>query len=115
IHAQNKHSLIPATLAGRLLGVPVFLTIRDGSIINAAPVCLHHDDRMPPDCSVRKLWRECSEEYFTLYVKNPRRKLRAKLAFPDVLIVFVGGGELDASDPHVRRLGPLPNRDVLAL
>ena len=217
IHAQNKHSLIPATLAGWLLGVPVFLTIRDGSIINAAPVCLHHDDRMPPDCSVRKLWRECSEEYFTLYVKNPRRKLRSKLAFlyfwldarvkqrflrrvdgvigvsqgildiyrrsgllegvrrvqaiynvppaaappspgevealrdrlglggrrivlyvgkfspgkgtadltaaagevarafPDVLFVFVGEGELDASDPHVRRLGPLPNRDVLAL
>src|SRR2546430_15740147 len=81
IHAQNKHSLIPATLAGRLLRVPVFLTIRDGSIINAAPLCLHHHDRMPLDCGVRKLWRECSEEYFTLYVKNPRRKLRSKLAF----------------------------------
>ena len=36
-------------------------------------------------------------------------------AFPDVLFVFVGEGELDASDPHVRRLGPLPNRDVVAL
>ncbi len=81
IHAQNKHSLIPATLAGRLLRLPVFLTIRDGSIINAAPLCLHHHDRMPLDCGVRKLWRECSEEYFTLYVKNPRRKLRSKLAF----------------------------------
>src|SRR5437867_12916529 len=40
IHAQNKHSLIPATLAGRLLGIPVFFTIRDGSIIDAAPMCL---------------------------------------------------------------------------
>ena len=217
IHAQNKHSLIPATLAARLLGLPVFLTIRDGSIINAAPVCLHHHDRMPPDCGVRKLWRECAEEYFTLYVKTPRRKLRSKLAFlyfwldarvkqrfllrvdgvigvsqgildiyrrsgllegvrrveaiynvppaaappspvevealrnrlglrgqrivlyvgkfspgkgtadlvvaarevarefPDVLFLFVGEGELDASHPHLRRLGPLPNRDVLAL
>ena len=217
IHAQNKHSLIPAAIAGRLLGVPVFLTIRDGSIINAAPLCLHHHDRMPPDCGVRKLWRECSEEYFTLYVKNPRRKLRSKLAFlyfwldarvkqrflrrvdgvigvsqgildiyrrsgllegvrrvdviynvppaaappspdevetlrarlglasrravlyvgkfspgkgtadlvaaarevvrafPDVLFLFVGEGELGAVDPWVRRLGPLPNRDVLAL
>ena len=38
IHAQNKHSLIPATLAGRLLGVLLFLTIRVGSIINAAPI-----------------------------------------------------------------------------
>jgi len=217
IHAQNKHSLIPATLAGRLLRVPVFLTIRDGSIINAAPLCLHHHDRMPLDCGVRKLWRECSEEYFTLYVKNPRRKLRSKLAFlyfwldarvkqrflrrvdgvigvsqgildiyrrsgllegvqrvqaiynvpsaaapptpaeieglcsrlglrgrrivlyvgkfspgkgtadlvaaagevarefPDVLFLFVGEGELDALEPVVRRLGPLPNREVQAL
>src|SRR5438445_400837 len=81
IHAQNKHSLIPATLAGRLLGIPVFLTIRDGSIIDAAPVCLHHHDGMPADCGVRKLWGECSEEYFRLYVRNPRQKLRSKLAF----------------------------------
>jgi len=35
--------------------------------------------------------------------------------FPDALFLFVGEGELDASDPHVRRLGPLPNREVLAL
>ncbi len=217
IHAQNKHSLIPAVLAGRLLGVPVFLTIRDGSIIDAAPVCLHHHDRMPPDCGVRKLWRECSEEYFRDWVKNPHRRLYTKLAFlyfwldsrvkqvflrqvddvigvsqgildiyrrsgllegvrrvhaihnlppaaappspeevealrdrlamrgrrvvlyvgkfspgkgtadlaaaarevarefPDALFLFVGEGELDAEGPHVRRLGPLPNREVLAL
>jgi glycosyltransferase involved in cell wall biosynthesis len=217
IHAQNKHSLIPATIAGRLLRVPVFLTIRDGSIIDAAPVCLHHHDRMPADCGVRKLWTECAEEYVALYVKRPRRRLRAKLAFlyfwldsrlkqvflrrvdgvigvsqgildiyrrsgllegvrrvlpihnlppaitppspeevealrdrlalrgrrvvlyvgkfspgkgtadlaaaarevarefPDALFLFVGDGELDAAGPHVRRLGPLPNREVLAL
>ncbi|HKB25587.1 MAG TPA: glycosyltransferase family 4 protein [Methylomirabilota bacterium] len=217
IHAQNKHSLIPATLAGRLLGLPVFLTIRDGSIIDAAPLCLHYHDRRPPDCGVRKLWRECSEEYFALYVKNPRRKLRSKLAFlyfwldaglkqrflrhvtgvvgvsegildiyrrsgllegvrsvhaipnvppaappapahevealrerlalrgrrivlyvgkfspgkgtadliaaaravvrefPDALFLFVGEGTLDAGDAHVRQLGPLANREVLAL
>ena len=81
IHAQNKHSLIPATIAGRLLRIPVFITIRDGSIIDAAPMCLHHHDGMPPDCGVRKLWRECSEEYFRLYVRDPRRKLRSKIAF----------------------------------
>ena len=217
IHAQNKHSLIPATLAGWLLGLPVFLTIRDGSIIDAAPLCLHHHDRRPPDCGVRKLWRECSEEYFALYVKNERRKLRSKLAFlyfwldaglkqrflrrvtgvvgvsagildiyrrsgllegvrsvhvipnvppaappalppdvealrerlalrgrrvvlyvgkfspgkgtadlvaasrevvrevPEALFLFVGEGTLDAGEAHVRRLGPLPNPEVLAL
>jgi glycosyltransferase involved in cell wall biosynthesis len=166
---------------------------------------------------VRKLWRECSEEYFASYVKDPRRKLRSKLAFlyfwldsrlkqrflrrvdgvigvsqgildiyrrsgllegvrsvhaiynmppaaptpspeeverlrgrlaiagrrvvlyvgkfspgkgtadlvtaardvarefPDALFLFVGEGELDARDPHVRRLGPLPNHEVQAL
>ena len=217
IHAQNKHSLIPSTLAGRRLGVPVFLTIRDGSLIDAAPLCLHHHDRRPPDCGVRKLWRECSEEYFALYMRGRRRKLRAKLAFlyfwldaclkqrflrrvdgvvgvsegildiyrrsgllegvrrvqaignvppaapspapaevealrrrlglggrrvvlyvgkfspgkgtadlvaaahqvarefSDALFLFVGEGELDATGAHVRRLGPLPNREVLAL
>jgi glycosyltransferase involved in cell wall biosynthesis len=217
IHVQNKHTLIPGVLAARLLRIPVFLTIRDGSIIDAAPICLHHHDRRPPDCGVRKLWRECSEEYFALYVKNPRRKLRSKLAFlyfwldaglkqrflrrvdgvvgvsegildiyrrsgllegvrsvhaipnipppappppahevealrerlalqgrrvvlyvgkfspgkgtadlvaaagdvarefPDALFLFVGEGTLAAGDPHVRRLGPLPNREVLGL
>src|SRR3989442_2126599 len=63
LHVQNKHMLIPGVIASRLLGIAVYLTIRDGSIINAAPLCLHHGDRRPPDCGVRKLWRECSEEY----------------------------------------------------
>ena len=81
IHVQNKQMLIPGVLAGRWLRVPVALTIRDGSIIDAAPMCLHHADRMPPDCGVRKLWRECSEEYVQLYVRRPGRRLRSKLAF----------------------------------
>jgi len=81
IHAQNKHSLIPCVLAGRWLGVPVFLTLRDGGIVDAAPVCLHHGDRMPADCGVRKLWRECSEEYFAQYMAGRRSRLRTKLAF----------------------------------
>lgn len=217
IHVQNKHMLIPGVMAGRRLGIPVVLTIRDGSIINAAPLCLHHGDRMPPDCGVRKLWRDCSEEYFRLYVKDPRRRLRSKLAFlyfwldsrlkqrflrrldgvigvsqgildiyrrsgllegarkvatvynipprspapnpseieavrarlelggrpvvlyvgkfspgkgitdlaaaagevvrefPDAVFLFVGEGELAAAGPHIRQLGPLPNREVLAL
>lgn len=221
VHAQNKQMLIPAARAGRLLGVPVVLTLRDGSLIDAAPMCLHHGDRMPPDCGPRKLWRECSEEYFKLYVegrgRRPRGRLRAKLAFyyfwrdsrrkqrhlrrlaavigvsdgildiyrrsgllagvrravtvynlppsaappspaavealrdrlglggrrvvlyvgklspgkgtpdlaqaaalvaarvPEVLFVLAGEGELSVDAPHLRRLGPLPNADVLAL
>ena len=80
IHAQNKHSLIPSVLAARWLRLPVVLTIRDGSIIDAAPMCLHHGDRMPADCGPRKLWRECSEEYVALYARG-RGRLRTKLAF----------------------------------
>src|SRR5207245_11620928 len=68
IHAQNKQSLIPATIAGWFVRRPVFITIRDGSIIVAAPMCLLHHDRMPADCGVAKLWRDCSEEYFQRYV-----------------------------------------------
>jgi glycosyltransferase involved in cell wall biosynthesis len=217
IHVQNKHTLIPGAVAGRLLRIPVLLTIRDGSLIDAAPLCLHHGDRVPPDCGVRKLWKECSEEYFALYVKDPRRRLRSKLAFlyfwldsrlkrqflrrinavigvscgildiyrrsgcldgiarvhavynipplasppagsevealrsrlglagrrvvlyvgkfspgkgtadliaaaglvvreiPDALFLFVGEGSLGAEAPFIRRLGPLQNREVLAL
>jgi glycosyltransferase involved in cell wall biosynthesis len=82
IHVQNKHMLIPGTLAGHSLGLPVVLTIRDGSIIDAAPMCLHHGDRMPEDCGVRKLWRECSEEYIALgYIQGRRSRLRAKMGF----------------------------------
>lgn len=34
---------------------------------------------------------------------------------PDAVFVFVGDGELRAHGPHIRRLGPLPNAEVLAL
>jgi glycosyltransferase involved in cell wall biosynthesis len=81
LHVQNKHTLIPGVLAGRWLGIPVVLTIRDGSIIDAAPMCLHHGDRMAPDCGVRKLWRECAEEYATLYAGRRRARWRTKLGF----------------------------------
>jgi len=81
LHVQNKHMLVPGAIARALTGRPVILTIRDGSIIDGAPVCLHHGDRMPADCGVAKLWRECSVEYFDLYVKRRRSRLATKLAF----------------------------------
>jgi glycosyltransferase involved in cell wall biosynthesis len=217
IHVQNKHMLIPGVLAGRFTGRPVIVTIRDGGIIDAAPMCLHHGDRMPADCGVAKLWHECSAEYFELYAKGKRSRLVSKLGFlygwldarlkqrflrrvdavvavsqgildvydrsgllggvarlrvvntipppagppapdrvaavrerlgltgkrvvlyvgklspgkgsadlvaaarrvvaavPDTCVVFVGEGELSADEPFIRRLGPLPNADVLAL
>jgi glycosyltransferase involved in cell wall biosynthesis len=36
-------------------------------------------------------------------------------AVPEAVFVLVGEGEIPLSGPHVRRLGPLPNRDVLPL
>jgi glycosyltransferase involved in cell wall biosynthesis len=81
LHAQNKHMLVPAVLARALTGLPAVLTLRDGSLIDAAPMCLHHGDRRPPDCGAAKLWRECSEEYFALYTRGRRSRARTKLAF----------------------------------
>jgi glycosyltransferase involved in cell wall biosynthesis len=81
IHVQNKHMLVPGVLARALTGRPVLATIRDGSLIDPAPVCLHHHDRRPPDCGVRKLWRECSVEYFDGWMRGRRGRLRTRLAF----------------------------------
>jgi glycosyltransferase involved in cell wall biosynthesis len=81
LHVQNKHTLVPGAIARALTGVPVLVTLRDGSLIDAAPMCLHHGDRRPPDCGVRKLWRECAEEYFTLYARGRRSRTRTKVAF----------------------------------
>jgi glycosyltransferase involved in cell wall biosynthesis len=81
LHVQNKHMLVPGAVARSLTGLPLVATIRDGSIIDAAPMCLHHGDRMPADCGVRKLWRECSVEYFDLYARGRRTRLMTKLAF----------------------------------
>jgi glycosyltransferase involved in cell wall biosynthesis len=81
LHAQNKHMLLPGLIARWLTGAPLLLTIRDGSLIDPAPMCLHHGDRRPADCGVGKLWRECSEEYFSLYMRGRRSRLTTKLAF----------------------------------
>ncbi len=81
LHVQNKQMLIPGVIARAVVGAPVVLSVRDGSIIDAAPMCLLHGDRMPPDCGVRKLWRECAVEYGQLYGGPRRRPVLGKLAF----------------------------------
>jgi len=81
VHVQNKHMLIPGVMARWLAGVPVIATLRDGSVIDAAPMCLHHGDRMPADCGVSKLWRECAVEYFDLYARGRRSRLATRLVF----------------------------------
>jgi glycosyltransferase involved in cell wall biosynthesis len=80
VHAQNKHVLVPSVLARALTGRPTLLTIRDASLIDPAPLCLHQHDRRPADCGVRKLWRECAVEYHGTYAPG-RARLRTRLAF----------------------------------
>jgi glycosyltransferase involved in cell wall biosynthesis len=81
LHVQNKHMLAPGVIARALGGWPTLVTLRDASLIDAAPVCLHHHDRRPPDCGVRKLWRECSLEYFEGWMRGRRGLLRTRVAF----------------------------------
>ena len=81
IHVQNKHMLVPGVIAHWLTRRPVLVTIRDASLIDPAPMCLHQHDRRPADCGVRKLWRECSVAYFDEYMRGRRGRLRTRLAF----------------------------------
>jgi len=81
LHAQNKHMLVPGAIARALTGLPLLLTIRDTSLIDPAPVCLHHHDRRPADCGVSKLWRECSVAYFDEYMRGRRSRLATRVMF----------------------------------
>jgi glycosyltransferase involved in cell wall biosynthesis len=81
VHVQNKHMLIPAVLARVVHRRPVLLTIRDASLIDPRPMCLHHHDRRPADCGVRKLWRECAVDYDRNYTRGRHALLRTRLAF----------------------------------
>ena len=81
LHAQNKHMLVPGAIARALTGRRLLLTIRDTSLIDPAPVCLHHHDRRPADCGVAKLWRECAVAYFDEYARGRRGRLRTRLTF----------------------------------
>src|SRR2546426_795866 len=132
IHAQNKHSLIPATLAGRVPGGPPLFPIRDGAVHQrpaGGPPPPHPEPprrggpgALPGGLPGRRGLRS---QRIVLYVGkfSPGRGTadlvaaarEVACAFPDVLFLFVGEGDLDTADPWVRRLGPLPNRDVLAL
>jgi glycosyltransferase involved in cell wall biosynthesis len=81
VHVQNKHMLIPGVVARALTRTPVILTIRDASLIDPAPMCLHQHDRRPADCGVGKLWRECAVDYHATYMRGRRGRLRTRVAF----------------------------------
>lgn len=79
LHAQEKHALVGAFLAGRWLRRPVFLSLRDFGLICPIATCLLRHSQVPADCSAGKLQRECVKEFFALYVRGGAlRRLRVR-------------------------------------
>ncbi len=79
IHAQEKHALVGAYLAGRWLGRPVFLSLRDYGLICPITTCLLSQSGIPADCGSRKLQRECAPFYLDRYIGGGRlRRLRVR-------------------------------------
>jgi len=83
IHAQEKHALVGASLAGWWLGVPVVLSLRDFGLICPITTCLLRHREVPGDCSLRKLEYECAGHYLDLYIGTGgwrRARIRGSLA-----------------------------------
>ena len=79
IHAQEKHAIVGAYLAGRWLGRPVFLSLRDYGLICPITTCLLSQSGVPADCGSRKLQRECAPFYLDRYIGGGRlRRLRVR-------------------------------------
>ena len=84
IHAQEKHALVGAFLAGRRLRTPVFLSLRDFGLICPITTCLLRHRHVPADCGAAKLQRECAPDFFRQYVRGGalrRLRIRCSLAF----------------------------------
>jgi glycosyltransferase involved in cell wall biosynthesis len=81
IHAQEKHALVGAFLAGRRLRKPVFLSLRDYGLICPITTCLLRHTHVPSDCSAGKLQRECAPDFFSGYIRGGAlRKLRIRVS-----------------------------------
>ena len=83
IHAQEKHALVGASLAGWWLRLPVVLSLRDFGLICPITTCLLRHREVPGDCSLRKLERECAGQFLDLYIGSGwlrRARVRASLA-----------------------------------
>ncbi len=83
IHAQEKHALVGASLAGWWLRIPVVLSLRDFGLICPIATCLLAHTHVPADCSQWKLQRECAPFFLDHYVgggRLRRARVRASLA-----------------------------------
>jgi glycosyltransferase involved in cell wall biosynthesis len=91
IHAQEKHALVGASLAGWWLGLPVVLSLRDFGLICPITTCLLHHAQIPADCSLGKLQRECAAFFLDHYIGGGRwRRARVRgslaLLYVDALL-----------------------------
>lgn len=87
IHAQHRNSLPPVFIAGKLLKKPVFLTIRDTSLIcPIGALCLLKHNNIPNNCNFWELIAgECGKFHFVHYIKGGIfKKIKTKV----VLTVF---------------------------
>ncbi len=81
VHCQTLHLLPAAYLGARRARVPVAATIRDMMGVCSIAVCLLDHDRVPADCSLLKLERECLPRYREVYgVAESLRHTAAVLA-----------------------------------
>jgi glycosyltransferase involved in cell wall biosynthesis len=79
LHAQEKHALVGAFLAGRWLRKPVFLSLRDFGLICPITTCLLRHRHVPADCSAGKLQRECAPDFLAQYIRGGSlRRLRIR-------------------------------------
>jgi glycosyltransferase involved in cell wall biosynthesis len=80
LHAQEKHALVGTWLAGRWLGKPVFLSLRDFGLICPITTCLLSHTHIPADCGSVKLQRECVKEFVSQYMADAGfwRRLRVR-------------------------------------
>lgn len=81
LHAQNKYSLPGAWLAGRLLRLPVLVTIRDTLLACPFGRCFMVYDRVPAGCGHGPLWELCRESHIADYIRprTPLHRLKARL------------------------------------
>jgi len=92
LHAQNQHSMPGAYLAGKVLGVPTVITVRDMNSLCTTGICLHDNDLPPRHCGFAQHLK-CWLIFHRLYHPNLPNWVKLKhflifllLEFPDFVV-----------------------------
>jgi len=79
LHAQGKATLVPAWIAGSMLGRPVALTVRDLGLLCPLAMCTRFEPWDTFDCTFGQYRRRCVPYFFEHYHRgdgSTRRSLR---------------------------------------